>query len=83
MGIFLGGGFEEIFAIWSISSRVGVQIGLQLVRFIALIGLNKFWTNVTSPKSLKKIHGQHFDDPLSENGHFWSFKCFHKQFYLL
>ena len=54
-GFFLGGGFQELFAIWSISSHVGVQIGLELVRLIALICLNKFWTNVTSPKSLKKF----------------------------
>ena len=52
---FLGGGFGPLFAIWSISSHVGVQIGLKLVRLIALIGLNKFWTNVTSPKSLQKF----------------------------
>ena len=52
---FLEGVFGALFAIWSISSHVGVQIGLELVRLIALIGLNKFWTNVTSPKSLKKF----------------------------
>ena len=52
---FLGGGFGPIFAILSIYLRVGVQIGLELVRLIALIGLNKFWTNITSPKSLKKF----------------------------
>ena len=83
---FLGGGFGALFAIWSISSHVGVQIGLELVRLIALIGLNKFWTNVTSSKSLKKFHARHFDDPStpsSENDHFWCFKGFHKQFYLL
>ena len=40
-GFFLGRGFGGIFAIWSISSHKGVQIGLELVRFIALIGLNK------------------------------------------
>ena len=72
-----------MFAIWSISSQVGVQIGLELVRLIALIGLNKFWTNVTSQKSLKNFHARYFDDPSSENGHFWCFKDFHKQFYLL
>ena len=55
LGIFLGGSFGAIFAIWSISSHVGVQIGLELVRLIALICLNKFWTNVTPPKSLKKF----------------------------
>ena len=74
---FLGRGFGGIFAIWSISSHVGVQIGLELVRLIALIGLKKFWTNVTSPKSLKKFHARHFDDPSSENGNFWCFKGFH------
>ena len=52
---FLGGGNEVFFPLWSISSHVGVQIGLELVRLIALICLNKFWTNVTSPKSLKKV----------------------------
>ena len=52
---FLEGGFQGLFAIWSISSHVGVQIGLELVRLIALICLNKFWTNVASPKSLKKF----------------------------
>ena len=82
-GFFLGRGFGAVFAIWSISSHVGVQIGLELVRLIALICLNKFWTNVTSPKSLKKVHVRHFDDPSSENGHFWCFKCFCKQFYLI
>eukprot|EP00493_Phyllostaurus_siculus_P023423 UN23759 len=39
--------------------------------------------NITSPKSLKKFHARHFDDPSSENDHFWCFKGFHKQFYLL
>ena len=82
-GFFLGGGNEGFFPLRSISSHVGVQIGLELVRLIALIGLNKFWTNVTSLKSLKKFHARHFDDPSSENGHFWCFKGFHKQFYLL
>ena len=52
---FLGGGNEGFFPLWSISSHLGVQIGLELVRLIAKIGLNKFWTNVTSLKSLKKI----------------------------
>ena len=52
---FVGRGFQALFAIWSISSHVGVQIGLELVRLIALICLNKFWTNVTSPKSRKKF----------------------------
>ena len=28
---FLGGGFGPFFALWSISSHVGVQIGLELV----------------------------------------------------
>ena len=36
-GIFLGGICGAFFAIWSISSHVGVQIGLELVRLIALI----------------------------------------------
>ena len=54
-GDFFRERFWGYFAIWSISSHVGVQIGLELVRLIALIGLNKFWTNVTSPKSLKKF----------------------------
>ena len=53
--IFLGGGFEPFFAIWPISSYVGVQIVRELVRLMRLIGLNKFWTNVTSPMSLKKF----------------------------
>ena len=52
-GIFLGRGFGAIFAIWSISSHVGVQIGRELVRLITLISLNKFLTNITSPMSLK------------------------------
>ena len=54
-GFFFRGGFSGFFSIWSISSYVDVQIGLELVRLIVLIGLNKFWTNVASPKSLKKI----------------------------
>ena len=72
-GDFLGRGFQPLFAIWSISSHVGIQIGLELVRLIALIGLNIFWTNVTPPKSLKKFHVRHFDDPSWENGHFLVF----------
>ena len=68
---FLGGVFGPFFAIWSISSHVGVQIGLKLVRLIALIGLNKFWTNVTSPKSLQKFHTGYFENPSSEYVHFW------------
>ena len=79
-GDFSRGGFGVIFAIWSISSHVGVQIGLELVQLIALIDLNKFWTHVTSPKPLKKFHARHFDDPWSENCHFWCFKGFCKQF---
>jgi len=50
---FLGSVNEVIFALWSISSHVGVQIGRELVRLITLISLNKFLTNITSPMSLK------------------------------
>ena len=45
---FLGSVNEVIFALWSISSHVGVQIGRELVRLITLIGLNKFLTNIKS-----------------------------------
>ena len=56
LGIFfLGGGFEVFFAIWPISSYVGVQIVRELVRLMTPIGLNKYLTNVTSPTSLKKF----------------------------
>ena len=53
-GIFLGGVNEAFFAIWPISSHVGVQIVRELVRLITLTGLNKFVTKITSPTSLKK-----------------------------
>ena len=53
VGIFLVGGNEVFFAIWPISSYVGVQIVRVLVRLMNLIVLNEFWTNVTSPMSLK------------------------------
>ena len=36
-------------------SLVRVQIGWELVRLITLIDLNKFFTNIISPKSLKKF----------------------------
>ena len=52
---FLGGPNEGIFALWSISSHVGVQICRELVRLITLIGLNKFLIHIISPKPLKKI----------------------------
>ena len=56
MGIsFFRGGFEVFFAIWPISSYVGVQIVRELVRLMTPIGLNKYLTNVTSPTSLKKF----------------------------
>ena len=54
-GFFLGGGSEVFFAIWPISSYVGVQIVRELVRLMTPIGLNKYLTNVTSPTSLKKF----------------------------
>ena len=57
---FLGGVFGAIFAIWSISSHVGVQIGLKLVRLIALIGLNMFRTNMIYWKSLENFSGTKF-----------------------
>ena len=52
---FLGRVNEVFFALWSISSHVGVQIGRELVRLITLISLNKFLTNITSAMSLKKF----------------------------
>eukprot|EP00493_Phyllostaurus_siculus_P017351 UN17618 len=35
------------------------------------------------PEVSEDFHARHFDDQSSENGHFWCFKGFHKQFYLL
>ena len=60
-----------------------VQIDRELVRLRTLIGLNKFSTHITSSKSLKKFHARHFDGPSSKNEHFWRFKDFYKQNYLL
>ena len=53
MGFFLGGGFAGRFERWSISSHIRVQITSELVRSIALIGLNMFSTHNVSDKSLK------------------------------
>ena len=83
MGIFLGEGGAGRFLKWSISSLVRVQIAQELVRLISLIGLNKLSSNITSPKTLKIFHARHFDDPSSKNEHFWRFKNFYKQNYLL
>ena len=53
---FLGGGGNEVFfAIWPISSHVGVQMGWEVVRLITLIGLNKFLDSMTSTMSLTKF----------------------------
>ena len=54
-GDFLKGGNEGIFALWSLSLHVGVQIGRELVRLITLISLNKFLIKIASPMSLKKF----------------------------
>ena len=80
---FLGGGNEDFFAKWPISSNVRVQIGRELVRLITLIGLNKFLTNITSPTSLKKFSRTTFRWSIAKKVHFWCFKGFHRQFYLL
>ena len=45
---------------WLISSNVGVQIGRELVRLIALIDLKMFLTIFTSAKSLKKFSSTTF-----------------------
>ena len=68
---------------WYHFSHGRVQIGRQLVRFITLIGLNKFLMNMISLKTLQKISRTTFDGGPSENVHFWCFKEFYKQFYLL
>ena len=52
---FLGGPNEGLFALWSISSHVGVQICRELVRLIKLIGSNKFLIHIISPRPLKKF----------------------------
>ena len=52
-GIFLGIGFEERFAKWSISSDIRVQITQESVRLVALIGLKMFSTHIACKKSLE------------------------------
>ena len=52
---FLGGPNEGLFALWSISSHVGVQICRELVRLIKLIDSNKFLIHIISPRPLKKF----------------------------
>ena len=50
----LRGRNEGIFALWSISSPIRVQIAQELVRLITLIGLNRFLIHIISPRPLKK-----------------------------
>ena len=84
LGVFFRGeGVAGRFEKWSMSLFVRVQIDRELVRLITLVGLNKLSINITSPKTLKKFHARHFDGPSSKNVHFWRFKRFYKQNYLL
>ena len=68
MGIFLGGGFSSRFERSPISSHIRVRITSELVRSIALIGLNMFSTHNVSDKSLKFFYGLDLEGPSSKNG---------------
>ena len=79
--LFLGGIFEGIFAIWSISSHTCVQIDWEMVRLIALIGWKLFVTHSIFKDLLKKISHTRFWQSVLGNWSFFSvFKAFVSNF---
>ena len=57
---FLGGAFQGVFAIWSISSHTCVQIDREMVRLIALIDRKLFVTHNIFKDLLKKFSHTRF-----------------------